>query len=264
MRWLWVDRETAPVVVAELLARQLQARPESVLGLPTGRSAVPMYRHLGVLYAAGVVSFRAATTFNLDEYVGLAHDAPESYHAYMRTHLLGRVDMAPERFHIPDGARGEPEAECAFYEQAIRQAGGWDLAVLGLGRNGHIAFNEPGTLAERPTHVVRLSASTRAANRADFPDGRPVPERAITVGLGTILAARSILVLATGTGKAHALRSLATGVVDPSVPATVLHRHADVTVVADRALRWRRETTDAPVIAARRTTSTPTAFGGPA
>lgn len=243
IRWLWTDHETAPILAAELVACQVRADARSILGLPTGRSAVPMYAHLARLSAEGVVSFRDVTTFNLDEYVGLSESDPASYHAYMKRHFVDCVDVRPERVHIPCGAPENPEAECEAYEEAIRRSGGWDLAVLGLGRNGHIAFNEPGTSPDARTHVAVLSHSTQEANRADFPDGRATPKRAVTVGIGTILEARSIVLLAVGEGKADALERLASEQVDASVPVTLLRGHRDVIVVADHALRVAGATT---------------------
>jgi glucosamine-6-phosphate deaminase len=196
-----------------------------------------MYAHLARLCAAEVVSFRHVTTFNLDEYVGLPTSDAGSYRAYMERHFIEQVDVRTERVHVPRSSHGDPEVECRAYEDAIRRAGGWALAVLGLGRNGHIAFNEPGTAPDARTHVATLTASTRAANRADFAGRRVTPERAMTVGLGTILQARSIVLLATGEGKAGALARLASQAVDTSVPVTLLNGHRDVVVVADRALR---------------------------
>lgn len=238
MRWLWVaDRSAVGQTAAELVGLRLRLRPESVLGLPTGESAVPMYDRLSDLCRAGLVSFARATTFNLDEYVGLPPGDPASYRAYMEERFVRRVDIAPARVHLPraDGAAGPDPGDA--YEAAIRACGGWDAAVLGVGPNGHIAFNEPGSAAASRTRVVDLAPATRQANALGSLAGRPVPTRAVTVGIGTILEAGSILLLASGAGKAQALAALAKGVVDPAWPATHLLGHPDVTVIAETSLR---------------------------
>ena len=238
MRVLWcADAVAAAQTAAEIVARQVRGRPESVLGLPTGESAVAMYDRLAALAEAGLVSFGAVTSFNLDEYVGLAGDHPSSYRAYMDRHFVPRLDVAPERVHVPAGDAVDLRRACRAYEAAILDAGGWDLAVLGLGRNGHIAFNEPGSAPNSRTRVVELSDETRATNAALFPPSEPVPARAVTVGVGTILAARSILLVAAGAGKQAALAALLKGGVESAWPATQLWRHDDVTVIADAALR---------------------------
>lgn len=238
MRVLWcADAVAAAQTAAEIVARQVRGRPASVLGLPTGESALAIYDRLAALAEAGLVSFRAVTSFNLDEYVGLAGDHPASYRAYMDRHFARRLDVAPGRVHVPAGDAADLDGACRAYEAAIVEAGGWDLAVLGLGRNGHIAFNEPGSAPDSRTRVVELAGETRAANAARFPSPEPVPTRAVTVGVGTILEARSILLVAAGAGKQAALSALLKGGVDSAWPATQLWRHDDVTVIADAALR---------------------------
>lgn len=237
-RWLWcADADAAAVCAAELLAREVRGRPASVLGLHTGSSAVPMYGHLGRLVDGGRVSLRGATAFSLDEYVGLAADDPLNFRTFLREHFERRVDIPAAGLRIPAGDAADLDAECAAYEAAIAAAGGLDVAVLGLGGNGHVAFNEPGSPADSRTRVVRLSDETRTANARRFPPGREVPDRAITVGLGTILDARSVILVVVGAGKTAAVAALLAGRIEPQVPATVLCVHPDVTVVADAALR---------------------------
>ena len=233
MRWRWcADGEAVARTAAELVASHVRGRPRSVLGLHTGSSAIPMYDHLGRLVAEGRVSFRDAVAFSLDEFVGLGPSDPSSFGAFMRERFERRVDARPENVRVPAGDRADLEAECARYEAAIASAGGWDLAVLGLGGNGHVAFNEPGSARDSRTRVVALSARTRAANANRFPAGRAVPERAITVGMGTILAARSVILVIMGAGKQAAVAALLGGVADEQVPATLLCDHPDSKGVA--------------------------------
>jgi glucosamine-6-phosphate deaminase len=175
--------------------------------------------------------FRDVVTFNLDEYAGITCDHPGSYCAFMKHVLFDHVDIAQENAHIPDGAAHDLDAECARYEQAIEQAGGLGLTFLGLGSNGHIAFNEPGTPWSSRTRVVELAESTRAANAALFP-GEPVPTRAITMGIATILASRRIVLLASGERKRAAMERLRSGERTGEFPASALWTHADVIVLS--------------------------------
>ena len=184
--------------VEELIAR----RPDAVLVLPTGRTPVALYRELKHRYAAGRIDFSRVRTFNLDEWVGVAIDEPGSYAGFMAEHLFSRVNLRPENCHIPNGRATDLEAECRRYEDQLRQSGGIDLAILGIGGNGHIGFNEPGTSFEVRTHVSTVELSTQQSNAYAF-DGQPVPAQAITMGIGTILEAREILLLATGAEKSR-------------------------------------------------------------
>lgn len=216
----------------------LDRNPRIVLGMPTGRTPLGMYQR--VVSACGVRPrcFAYATTFNLDEYVGITADHPASYRAYMERHLVRHTDLAAPRIHVPDGSRtGDAElaAEAARYEAEIVAAGGLDLTFLGLGRNGHIAFNEPGTPFDSRTRVVGLTASTRAANAGDFASPDEVPHRALTVGIATLLDSTCLVLLASGEAKRDAVRRLQSGEIDPAFPASALHLHPDVTVLVDRA-----------------------------
>jgi len=232
--------------VAREIVRQLIAKPASVLGLATGATPEPLYRKLVEVCRRGEVSFARVTTFNLDEYLGLGPDHPASYHYYMEQHLFGHVDIDRGRIHIPNGLAEDPEEECRQYEEALRQAGYPDLQILGLGRNGHIGFNEPGTPFGSLTHRVRLTESTREANRRFFPPGEEPPEEAITMGIRSIMQARRILILATGEAKAEAVAKAILGPVTEEVPASVLQLHPNVTWWVDEAaarllepdLRW--------------------------
>jgi glucosamine-6-phosphate deaminase len=220
------------VVAAEIVAARIRAKPDAVLLLPTGTTPLGMYGRLAELHAEEGQSFARATFFNLDEYLGLAPDHPASYHVYMEENFYGLVDADPAQVHVPDGSAPDPEAECERYEAAIREAGGVDLAVLGIGRNGHIGFNEPGAPFGSRTRVVRLAESTRRVNAADF-EGNRAPERAITVGMATVFEAREVLLLASGANKAGAVAAAVEGEISESVPASILMRHPDATFLLD-------------------------------
>ena len=219
-------------VAAEIVAARFRAKPDAVLLLPTGTTPLGMYGRLAQLHAEEGLSFVRATFFNLDEYLGLAPDHPASYHVYMEETFYELVDADPARVHVPDGSAPDPEAECERYEAAIREAGGVDLAVLGIGRNGHIGFNEPGASFGSRTRVVRLAESTRRVNAADF-EGNRAPERAITVGMATIFEAREVLLLASGANKAGAVAAAVEGEISESVPASILRRHPNATFLLD-------------------------------
>jgi glucosamine-6-phosphate deaminase len=178
------------------------------------------------------LSFAEATFFNLDEYLGLAPDHRASYHVYMKEHFYGLIDADPARVFVPDGAAPDPEAECERYEAAIREAGGIDACVLGIGRNGHIGFNEPGASFDSRTRVVELSESTRLVNAADFEADR-APEQAITVGMATIFESREVLLLASGTNKAGAVAAAVEGEVFESVPVSMLRSHPNAGLFLD-------------------------------
>jgi glucosamine-6-phosphate deaminase len=228
------DEAAVADFVATLVAERLAAQPRLVLGLATGQTFVAVYERLVALHRRGAASFAEAASFNLDEYAGLPADHPASYHAFMRRCLFDHVDIEPSRALLPDGMAADLDAEAARYEAAIRLAGGIDVQLLGIGENGHIGFNEPGAAFASRTRVVALDASTRRANRRFFPAGEEVPERAITMGVATILEAREIVLAATGTRKAAALHAALAGPVSPACPASVLCRHPRATIVCDR------------------------------
>lgn len=209
------------------------ATPAPVLGLATGRTPLAVYMALRDRIATGRLSLAHAICFNLDEYSGLPASHPASFESYMRRELFGPVGLPSDRWHLPDGNGGPKEARS--FEAAITAADGIGLQLLGIGRNGHIGFNEPGAAHNSRTRQVRLTEQTRQANAPDFPADTAVPEFAVTMGIGTILEAREILLLATGTAKAEALAAALQGPVTEAVPASALQRHSRVTVLCDRA-----------------------------
>ena len=227
------DYEAMSAAAADVVASKLREKPRAVFMVPTGTTPLGMYRGLVERHEREGLSFSLATFFNLDEYLGLPQDHPASYHVYMRENFYGLVDVDPGRVHVPDGAAPDPEAECRRYERAIRAAGGVDVCVLGIGRNGHIGFNEPGASFDSRTRVVRLAESTRRVNATDF-EGERAPERAISVGMRTISGSREVLLLASGANKAGAVAAAVGGEVSEDVPASALRLHPNVTLLLDR------------------------------
>lgn len=218
---------------ADLLAAQVLLKPDCVLGLATGSTPIGAYQELVRKYEAGALDFSQVTTFNLDEYRGLAPSDPQSYAYFMHHNLFDHVNLRPGSTHLPDGLNPDPAAESARYEAAIRAAGGVDLQLLGMGHNGHIGFNEPCEEFPLDTHSVDLAESTIQANTRFFDSSDQVPRQAYTMGIGTILRARRILILVSGTDKSEILKRAFYGSVTPQVPASVLQLHPDVTLVAD-------------------------------
>ena len=215
---------------AKILLAAIRSDPHIVLGLPTGRTPVRMYERVVGACSREYHCFRDAVTFNLDEYVGIEQNHPGSYCTFMKRHLFDFIDLDPANAHIPNGAAPDLSAECSRYEKAIADAGGLSLTFLGLGANGHIAFNEPGTAFDSRTRVVALTESTRVANESLFPEGN-VPAQAITMGIATILASRSIVLLASGPRKQGAIERLRSGEISEQFPASALWEHPDVTVL---------------------------------
>ena len=227
---------------ANIISAQVILKPDSVLGLATGSSPIGIYEQLIKWYHKGDVDFGDCTTFNLDEYRGLTPDHDQSYHYFMHKNFFDSVNIPDERINLPDGAQLDAERECKRYDAAIKAAGGIDLQLLGMGLNGHIGFNEPGDAFEKETHCVDLTESTIRANSRFFESMDEVPKQAYTMGIGNIMAAKKILLVATGTSKAEALYNSLYGPITPKVPASILQLHPDLTVVADEdALSMIRE-----------------------
>jgi glucosamine-6-phosphate deaminase len=235
LRILKDEKAVARAVAARVIAT-LAARPTAVLGLPTGRTPILLYARLREAHADGRGDFSRATTFNLDEFLGLPAGHPASYRAFMETHLFGQVNLSRRRIHFLNGVAKDPVAECARYERAIRRAGGIDLQILGIGANGHIGFNEPAAGLIGDSHPARLEPGTRRSN-ADLFGGRPqaVPPTALSMGVGTILRSRAVILVATGAGKAEAIKATVEGLVTTRVPASMLQLHGAVEVILDEA-----------------------------
>jgi glucosamine-6-phosphate deaminase len=229
------DAEAVAERAASLVIATLRRAEVTRLGLATGATMAPLYARLVEACRTGSVSFRNASSFNLDEYIGVAPEQPGSFHAFMQQHLLRFIDIAPARTRIPDGSARDIAAEAARYEALIKAAGGIDLQLLGIGANGHIGFNEPGSDFSSRTREIKLDEATRRGNAGNFPDAAFVPERAITMGIATILEARSILLLATGTEKAAAIAAAIEGPLTTACPASALRLHRDVHILCDRA-----------------------------
>lgn len=226
---------TATDCAATMIAARLNWQPDVVLGLATGGTMEAVYANLIARHAAGQVSFARATSFNLDEYVGLSGDHPCSYWHYMRDKLFDHVDMDPARAFLPHGDAADPAAEAARYEAAIAGAGDIGLQLLGLGLNGHIGFNEPTSSLSSLTRIKTLTQSTRDANARYFDDPEDVPRLAITMGIGTILRAQEVVLLAYGADKADIVAQMIEGPVAAACPASVLQMHRKVTIVLDEA-----------------------------
>ncbi|WP_428240732.1 glucosamine-6-phosphate deaminase [Gynuella sp.] len=228
---------------AQLIIRQIQNKPDSVLGLATGSSPMKLYDKLVEAVAAGDVSLAQCVSFNLDEYVGLAPDHDQSYRSFMQKHLFERVDIRIENTHVPDGLASDPEHMCAQYEQAIRDHQGVDLQLLGIGANGHIGFNEPSSSLRSRTRIKTLTMQTVKDNARFFSADEFQPELAITMGIETIMESRQVLLLATGENKAAAVKAMVEGPVSASCPASVLQFHPKATIVLDNAAAEQLENT---------------------
>ncbi|MEZ5665965.1 MAG: glucosamine-6-phosphate deaminase [Alphaproteobacteria bacterium] len=227
------DADAVAEAAADRIVAAVRADPGLSLCLPTGRTPLAVYRRLIADCRAGKVSFAQAAIFILDEYVGLGAGDPGGFATYIAEALLDHVDADRGRCFAPDGKAGDMAAEAARYEGLIAAYGGIDLMVLGVGRNGHIGFNEPGSPRGSRTRVIALAPDTLVANAADWPAGRTPPDRAITIGLGTIMDARRILVIAHGATKAEPLGALFRGGLVEDWPVAVLRDHPDVTVLCD-------------------------------
>ena len=220
---------------ANIISAQVIMKPHCVLGLATGSSPIGTYKQLIEWYNKGDLDFARVTSINLDEYKGLSPENPQSYRYFMNTNLFDHVNIDKTRTFVPNGLEPDPEKACAAYEEIIRQSGGIDLQLLGLGRNGHIGFNEPADSFARETHCVNLTESTIDANKRFFESENDVPRQAYTMGIGSIMKARKILVVVSGEDKADALKATICGPITPQFPASILQLHNDVTIVADEA-----------------------------
>lgn len=220
---------------ANILSAQVILNPNSVLGLATGSTPIGMYKQLIDWYNKGDLDFSQVKTVNLDEYVGLAPTHDQSYRYFMQTNLFDHINIDVANTNVPNGLAEDPQAECQRYNQVIRDMGGIDIQVLGMGHNGHIGFNEPGEAFELETHVVDLTDRTIDANARFFASRDEVPRQAMTMGIKSIMQARRILVVVSGEDKADIVKTAFTGPVVPHVPASILQMHPDVVLVGDKA-----------------------------
>ena len=220
---------------ANIISAQVIIKPNCVLGLATGSTPIGTYQQLVERCKNGDLSFAEVTTVNLDEYLGLAPTHEQSYRYFMNHNLFDHVDIKMENTHVLNGMAADPDAECAAYNELIHSLGGIDLQLLGMGHNGHIAFNEPGDNFGLETHVVSLSERTIDANKRFFASRDEVPRKALSMGIKNIMSARKILVVVSGEEKAEAVYKSVTGPVTNEVPASVLQLHPDVTLVGDSA-----------------------------
>ena len=220
---------------ANILSAQVIMKPDCVLGLATGSTPIGTYEKLVEWYEKGDLDFSQVTSVNLDEYKGQDRKNDQSYYYFMHEHLFNHVNIKEENTNVPDGTQPDGEKECARYEELIRFLGGVDLQLLGLGHNGHIGFNEPADAFDKTTHCVDLTESTIEANKRFFASADEVPRQAYTMGIGTIMQAKKILIIVSGEDKADIVRDAFFGPVTPRVPASILQMHSDVTLVADEA-----------------------------
>jgi glucosamine-6-phosphate deaminase len=228
------DYEAMGREAARIVADRLQTKPNLVLGLATGSSPLGLYAELIRRHREEGLDFSKVTTFNLDEYVGLSPEHDQSYHYFMREYLFRHINVDPRHVHLPLGTVKDISAFCEWYERRIVEVGGIDMQVLGIGVNGHIAFNEPGSSLGSRTRVKTLAGTTRANNGRFFGNPGEVPKYAITMGVGTIMEAKEILLLASGTAKADAIKAAVEGPITASCPASMIQMHRKVFVVIDR------------------------------
>ncbi len=220
---------------AEIVTLQIRRKPDSVIGFATGSTPLGLYKRLIENYRERGLDFSKVTTFNLDEYVGLSPKHEQSYHYFMWENLFEHLNVDPAKVHIPQGMADDIDDFCAWYERRIERAGGIDLQILGIGANGHLAFNEPGSSLGSRTRIKTLTEKTVEDNARFFDDPAQVPRYAITMGIGTIMEARKLLLVASGTGKADAIKATLEGPVTAMVPATIVQLHRQAHVIIDQA-----------------------------
>ena len=229
------DYEAMSRRAANLISAEVIRNPACVLGLATGSTPIPLYRELIAREQAGRIDFSRVRSVNLDEYKGFAPDHPQSYRRFMQENLFDHISIRPENTYVPDGLATDVDAMCSAYERTIEDLGGVDLQLLGLGHDGHIGFNEPCGHFPVCTHETALTEITRQANARFFASAAEVPTAAYTMGVGTVMAARKILMIVTGADKSDILHKAFFGPVTPWVPASILQFHPDVTLICDRA-----------------------------
>ena len=229
------DYQEMSVKAASILAAEIALKPDCVLGLATGSTPIGTYDQLVERYERGEVDFSEVSTVNLDEYKGLSGEDEQSYRYFMNKHLFDRVNIEQSNTYLPNGMAGDSEKECNEFEETIEKLGGVDVQVLGIGHNGHIGFNEPDSVFRNKTHVVPLAEETVEANKRFFDSADDVPRLAFTMGIGTIMRGKKILLVVSGAEKAEIMAKAFCGEIDPQVPASILQVHPDVTIVGDEA-----------------------------
>lgn len=228
------DYEGLSFQAAKIVSELLKAKPKSNLGLATGSSPIGLYQNLIKMYKGEEISFKDVKTFNLDEYCGLPKEHKESYYTYMHRNLFDHIDIKEKNIHLPSAEGKNPEKNCKAYNKLLNKAK-IDLQILGIGSNGHIGFNEPGTPFEQETSIVRLTDKTREDNKRFFDSIDEVPTHSITMGIKNIMQAKKILMLISGVSKQKAVKELLSGNISEDFPASVLNNHPDVTVIIDDA-----------------------------
>lgn len=226
---------------ADLIISTVRIKPNAILGMATGGTPVGLYKEIVKSYQDGLVSFKDARTFNLDEYVGLPVTHPESYRAFMQRNLFDHIDIHPENTHVPNGNATDIDEECRRYDHMMYEQGAVDLQLLGIGHNGHIGFNEPDTHLSRFTYKVTLKEETREANKRFFNSLEEVPTHAVTMGMGSIMQAKTILLVVKGAEKAAILDATLNGPITTQVPASLLQTHPRVIVMTDCDVEYKRQ-----------------------
>ncbi len=219
---------------AEIVAAQMKEKPDSILGLATGSTPLGLYNELIEMNKNGEIDFSKISSFNLDEYYPIKRTNDQSYYYFMNENLFSKVNIDIKNTHVPNGEAPDPEAECAAYDKMIDESAGVDVQILGIGQNGHIAFNEPDTMLNANTHLTSLTQNTIEANARFFSDISEVPTSALTMGIGSILKAKKIILLASGAAKKEAVKELLTSNITTSNPATMLKLHPDVVILCDK------------------------------
>ncbi len=229
------NTEEIAQAASEIIINKVKSTPDAILGLATGASPVATYKKLIAAYNNGEVSFKDVKTFNLDEYCSIPATDKNSYYTFMHENLFNFIDVKEENIHVPNGNPENAEEYCASYDASIKEAGGIDIQVLGIGRNGHIGFNEPADEFTAGTYKVQLTESTIEANKIYFESENDVPREAITMGVQSIINAKEIILIAEGDAKAQAIHDMIKGEVSPSCPASILQKHNNVHIFIDKA-----------------------------
>lgn len=235
MFYIFPTPQTIAEHLSGVLLQKIQSNPKSVLGLATGSTMEPIYAAFINQAKSSGLNLSEITTFNLDEYIGLAPEHPQSYYHFMQTHFFRPAGICTSQVSLPSGMCNNIEEECLQYSQKIQNAGGLDIQLLGIGTNGHIGFNEPGTPFSSVTHVVELSENTRRDNGRFFEDKNQVPTKAITMGIKEIMSAKEVVLVATGSHKAEVMAHLYTTGIDEQMPASILKEHRQIKIFIDEA-----------------------------